>query len=451
MIRYWNPICVVICAAMILLTIFTFPLVVLHSEDRSALGMVCVSVLFAAETICTILFVSVYVDRKVSMATFFFMCLISMEYIYLFMEVIHWDAKEVFQNDIVLNAIHHGEHMVLPVMLFLFVNYQLYILKHPGGHVKLQMLLISLLLIEFTLVLVNIPTEFLFTMDGLEVSNTKYRFLLFIPPSIMTAASVWVTLRFTSGLRNKITLLSCLLVPTIVALLSYPLHIPSFTAISILAVFLLLYGGVYVDRGTKIVKYEAEIMEQRVSLMVARIEPDFLDESLESIMNMEGNPRETRNAIDQFRKYLRENVNTISQKTPIPFETELAHVESYVRLEKLRFKNKLEVLFDISDRDFRLPAMTLQMLVENAIKHGITQKESGGTVKIRTELVADHHVITVSDDGVGFDVSKTSTEPGSHIGLNNLSSRVESMMGGTFEIESEIGKGTVARVLIPKG
>ena len=126
-------------------------------------------------------------------------------------------------------------------------------------------------------------------------------------------------------------------------------------------------------------------------------------------------------------------------------------MESYVRLEKLRFKNKLEVLFDISDRDFRLPAMTLQMLVENAIKHGITQKESGGTVKIRTELVADHHVITVSDDGVGFDVSKTSTEPGSHIGLNNLSSRVESMMGGTFEIESEIGKGTVARVLIPKG
>ena len=121
-----------------------------------------------------------------------------------------------------------------------------------------------------------------------------------------------------------------------------------------------------------------------------------------------------------------------------------------MKLEKLRFKDKLNVMFDIGVRDFMLPAMTLQMIVENAIKHGITQKESGGTVTITTAETEDSYVITVEDTGVGFDVNAPRPENGSHIGLTNLSSRLTSMVGGTFEISSEIGVGTTARVVIPK-
>jgi sensor histidine kinase YesM len=90
------------------------------------------------------------------------------------------------------------------------------------------------------------------------------------------------------------------------------------------------------------------------------------------------------------------------------------------------------------------------MIVENAIKHGITQKESGGTVTISTRDTGDSHTITVTDDGVGFDVNTPRPESGSHIGLANLSSRLSGMMGGMFEISSEIGVGTTAKVIIPK-
>ena len=451
LMRFWNPICLAIIAVMATLTILTYPFVIANPADRSTLGMVCISILFAGEAICTIIFASVYLDRRVSMATFFFMCLISVEFAFLCLENVGWEAKEVFGSGYVLNAVHHAEHLIPPAMLFLFVNYQMSILKIPEGEPhRIRTSLAAMMLAEAVLVLLNLPTNLLFGMDGMEVVNGPLRFLLFIPPTLMTAVSVLITLRYSADIRHKVTLLSCLVIPVIVAFLSYPLHIPSFTAISILAVYLLLYGGIYVDRGMRIAKYEAEIMEQKVAMMVSRIEPEFLEESLESIMVMDGNPPETVEAIGEFKKYLNENVSTISQKAPIPFDTELAHVESYVKLEKLRFKDKLTVVFDIQDRDFMLPAMTLQMIVENAIKHGITQKESGGTVTISTRDTGDSHTITVTDDGVGFDVNAPRPESGSHIGLANLSSRLSGMMGGTFEISSEIGVGTTAKVIIPK-
>ena len=448
---YWNPICLVICVVMVVLTATSFPLVIADPSSRSPLGMVCLSMLFAGQIICTIMFVSVFLDRRISIATLFFMCLITMEYLYLSLEIVHWEAKEIYLSTPVLNAIHHVEHMILPVMLFLFINYQMRILKYPEEDIgRIQRILLVSILAELALVLINVPTNLLFSMDGLNVSNGPLRVTLFIPPLFMTAVSIWMTVKFSAETRHRVTMLSCLAIPVVVAGLSFPLHIPSFTAVSILAVFLLLYGGIYVDRGTRLAKYEAEIMEQKVSMMVARIEPDFLSESLESIMLMDGNPPETLEAIGEFRKYLSENVNTISQKAPIPFSTELAHVESYVRLEKLRFKDKLNVVFDIEDEEFELPAMTLQMIVENAIKHGITQKEAGGTVTISTRLTDDAHIITITDDGVGFDVSVLETQDTSHIGIENLSSRLNSMMGGSFEIESEIGKGTVAKVILPR-
>ena len=326
LMRYWNPICLLIVAIMTAVTLLGYPLVVANSADRSTLGMICISILFAGEGICTIIFASVYIDRRVSAATFFFMCLLSMEFFYLSLEIVGWEAKEIFNSGYVLNAVHHAEHLVPPAMLFLFICYQVYILKFPKEKLhRLLVILTWLALAETVMVVINLPTNLMFGMDGLEISVGPLRALLFIPPCLMAAVSVWLTVNYSPDIRHKITLLSSLALPIAIGLLSYPLHIPSFTAISILAVYLLLYGEIYVDRGMRIAKYEAEIMEQKVAMMVSRIEPEFLEESLESIMMMEGNPPETVEAISEFKKYLNENVGTISLKAPIPFDTELAH------------------------------------------------------------------------------------------------------------------------------
>ena len=94
--------------------------------------------------------------------------------------------------------------------------------------------------------------------------------------------------------------------------------------------------------------------------------------------------------------------------------------------------------------------MTVQMMVENAIKHGITQREEGGTVTVTSEELEDAFRITVADDGVGFDVNTPRDPSRSHIGLDNLEARLKNVVNGTFEITSTPGKGTVAVVTIPK-
>ena len=151
-----------------------------------------------------------------------------------------------------------------------------------------------------------------------------------------------------------------------------------------------------------------------------------------------------------FRKYLSENVSTISQVMPIPFKNELDHVRIYTDLEKLRFKEKVNVIYDIRADQFKLPSMTVQMMVENAIKHGITQREEGGTVTVTSEELEDAFRITVADDGVGFDVNTPRDTSRSHIGLDNLEARLKNVVNGTFEITSTPGRGTVAVVTIPK-
>jgi LytS/YehU family sensor histidine kinase len=135
---------------------------------------------------------------------------------------------------------------------------------------------------------------------------------------------------------------------------------------------------------------------------------------------------------------------------PIPFKAELDHVRIYTDLEKLRFKEKVNVIYDIRADQFKLPSMTVQMMVENAIKHGITQREEGGTVTVTSEELEDAFRITVADDGVGCDANTPRDTSRSHIGLDNLEARLKNVVNGTFEITSTPGKGTVAVVTIPK-
>ena len=94
--------------------------------------------------------------------------------------------------------------------------------------------------------------------------------------------------------------------------------------------------------------------------------------------------------------------------------------------------------------------LSIQPLVENAVKHGVGMKEDGGTVKISTRATDTAHEVIIEDDGVGFDVKEAKNDGRSHIGMENTKKRLHEMCGGELIIESEIGKGTVARVIIPK-
>ena len=196
---------------------------------------------------------------------------------------------------------------------------------------------------------------------------------------------------------------------------------------------------------------QKELYEAKVSIMVSQIQPHFLYNSLSSIaMLCKLDPDTAQKATITFTKYLRGNMDSLKQTTPVPFERELDHLEKYLYIEKLRFADKLNIAYDIQCTDFELPLLSVQPLVENAVKHGVGMKEEGGTVTIATRETDTAYEVIVSDDGVGFDTEAHKNDGRSHVGMENTRKRLKDMCNAEVEITSVIGEGTVARVIIPK-
>jgi sensor histidine kinase YesM len=185
--------------------------------------------------------------------------------------------------------------------------------------------------------------------------------------------------------------------------------------------------------------------------MLSQIQPHFLYNALAVISSLcEKNPVEAKKATVNFSNYLRGNMNLLERTEPIPFENELNHTISFLNLEEAIYGEALKVIYDIQIKDFKLPALTMQPIVENSIKHGIGKKEGGGTVTISTKETDRCYMIIVTDDGAGFEQEKINDDGQQHIGINNVRLRLSAQCGGSLEIESTPGEGTTARIIIPK-
>ena len=197
---------------------------------------------------------------------------------------------------------------------------------------------------------------------------------------------------------------------------------------------------------------QKELYEAEVAVMVSQIQPHFMYNALSSIaMLCKINPDTAYDATIAFSEYLRGNMDSLKQKEPVPFEKELEHLKKYLFIEQLRFGKKLNIEYDIQTMDFVIPQLSVQPLVENAVKHGVGQKKKGGTVKIATKETEDGYEIVISDDGVGFDMNAPRKEDGrSHVGMENTRRRLKEMIGAEVVIESAVGEGTTARVVIPR-
>ena len=194
-----------------------------------------------------------------------------------------------------------------------------------------------------------------------------------------------------------------------------------------------------------------KLQESRVLLMISQIQPHFLYNILNTIYHLCDKDVElAKKAVDDFSTYLRNNINSLSTTELISFNTELEHIKTYINLEKIRFGEELEVVYDIQTSDFYLPILSIQPLVENAIKHGVSKKRGGGTVTISSYEDDSYYIISISDTGVGYDINQVIDDRKNHIGIQNVKDRLESRVDGILTIESEVGVGTKAIVHIPK-
>lgn len=197
---------------------------------------------------------------------------------------------------------------------------------------------------------------------------------------------------------------------------------------------------------------QRELYEAKVSVMVSQIRPHFMYNALSSIAILcKLNPDTAYTATVTFSDYLRGNMDSLKQTAPVPFSRELEHLKKYLYIEKLRFDDQLNIEYDIQAADFEIPLLSIQPLVENAVKHGVGMKEDGGTVKISTRETDNAYEVIIEDDGVGFDTTAEKKDDGrSHVGVENTKRRIKEMCGGEVIIESAVGEGTTAKVIIPK-
>ena len=307
------------------------------------------------------------------------------------------------------------------------------------------------------LAIVNYFTGFAFYVDenGYIVVTSMKLVMLTVAWFIIYLA---IILSSKCDRKTKFSFASYALAP----LLSYAFLIPfgdSETYIDIstsLGMFLylvsiyLLFFNIYIDLGRLYLQREIDLEESRNTAMMLKINPHFIANTMSSIIALcdPGAPQ-ARDLAAKFSKYLRDNYAEMTEEAMIPFKKELEYIENYLEVEKIRFTG-LKVEYDIKTEDFYLPTLTVQPLVENAVRHGISKTlNASGTVIIESHETKNSYIISIIDNGVGFSEAKLPRE--GHIGISNARTRLQMLCNGSLEIISEPGMGSTCKITIPKG
>lgn len=218
----------------------------------------------------------------------------------------------------------------------------------------------------------------------------------------------------------------------------------------IVLVIILIYSRHYLDLENRAQRVENDEIRLRLRMATDRMKPHYLYNVLTTIYYLcDTDPAKAQYAIGLFAEYMRNTLDTLEKHELVDFAWELEEVSQYLSLEKLRFGDRLNIEMDTEFTDFKVPPLSIQPLVENAVKHGISPSEKGGTVRITTrEISGGGAQIIIHDDGVGFDASKLEQLDRSHEGVANVRERIRLEIGGDMVISSELGKGTTAIVTL---
>jgi len=206
------------------------------------------------------------------------------------------------------------------------------------------------------------------------------------------------------------------------------------------------------------IDYQAELLAKaELKALQAQINPHFLFNALNTIISLiRTQPDDARKLLLHLGNYFRNNLQQFDSE--VDFYKEIDNIKSYLEIEKARFKDKLNIIYDIPDNiNCTLPPLILQPIVENAVKHGILEKVEGGTVIIKARDKRKATEIIIEDDGVGMRQDEieyllnkdTETKK---IGIRNVNDRLKAKYGKNYgiKIKSQLGSGTIIKIVIPK-
>ena len=328
-----------------------------------------------------------------------------------------------------------------------------YLLRCSGERRKRTPLFASMLTLWLVYVALLIFTQFSTEIYSISSKNVYQRgpwyFVLLVPPAammIMNCISLFFRRKqLTKKQRAAFTVY--LLIPLgcmLIQMFSYGLlMIVIGTSVSamIMFVFILL------DQVDHSIRQQKENAAQQASITVLQMRPHFIYNTLMSIYYLcKQDAEKAQQVILDFSSYLRKNFTAIAKADAIPFEEELEHTRAYLAVEQARFKDQLLVEFDTPFTDFRIPPLTLQPIVENAVKHGMDPELEPLFISISTRRQDGYAEITVDDSGPGYQPADDN-EP--HIGLDNVRERLKMMCKGDLTISRRDCGGTIVTIRIP--
>ena len=210
---------------------------------------------------------------------------------------------------------------------------------------------------------------------------------------------------------------------------------------------IIMFGLILSDNMEQYMRQQREIANQRANVMVLQMRPHFIYNTMMTIYCLcKQDADKAQQVTLDFTDYLRNNFSAIASENPVPFADELKHTQAYLAVEQAQHEDNLFTNFDTPHILFRVPPLTLQPLVENAVKHGMKLEGAPLHIYVKTRKTNSGSEIVVENDGPGFNPADDN-EP--HIALNNIRQRLEMMCNGTLTISPRDGGGTVVTVLIP--
>lgn len=348
------------------------------------------------------------------------------------------------------NIVSFLETLLPPILMPILTCYLIYcsgesLKKNPTFYI-----VSSLCIVLFSLLIITQFTDafYYFTEDNQFMRGKLYPILILPMVGMILVNLIGIINRRKKLDKKYFISFLVYLLPLLIVMI-----IQAFVSVFILIVIALsisafsMFGIIISDHVEQYLKQQREIADQKASITVLQMRPHFIYNTMTSIYYLcEQDAKKAQQVTLDFTTYLRKNFNAITGKDSIPFTEELEHTRAYLAVVKAQFEDNLIVTFDTPHTSFKLPPLTLQPLVENAVKYGMDLDSSEPLlVSIKTEKTDEGSIVIVKDTGPGIKETDNN-EP--HIALNNIRERLVAI-GATIKISSNDNTGTIVTIFIP--
>ncbi|MCQ2249418.1 MAG: histidine kinase [Treponema sp.] len=392
--------------------------------------------------LCGFLYFSVFIDERRSKFRSLFLQLIFFEAMALFFDSWTWFVGGKVEFNALVKILNLLFDLCCVIRTVIFWGTEIEVMNLRGNINRFMIPFIRISTVLFlAITIANVKLEFFYSISGGMYYRAGTYWLQYIYSLFVYLILLFYAIKIKINWKLKSPFIVASLLPIAVMGLQTFAYTLAFTTPSVLITILVLYINIHVELGRKIEEFKSKVM-------ISQIQPHFMYNTLTTIKALcKYNPELAASTITNFADYLRGNMDFSDLSETIPFERELKHTRIYTEIEKLRFDN-ITFDFDIHDLDFYIPSLTVQPMVENAVRHGVRSKKDA-RILVRTFADEKYHNVIIKDNGKGFEEHQFNGSR-THIGLLNTKLRVERLCNGKFEVQSVKGEGVTIIIKLPK-